>query len=48
MYYQEKVINGIICSKTTPNGEWKELSKEQLTQRILRLENTLDSISFSQ
>lgn len=35
MYYEEKVINGILSHKSSPNGEWVPFSAEQLTQKIL-------------
>lgn len=41
MYYAEKIINGILHCKTTPKGEWRELSKESLTDRIVRMEQQL-------
>jgi len=49
MYYDEQVINGVLCHRGTPNGEWIKFTPEQLTAKILelkadvsRLENTLD------
>jgi len=41
MYYVERVINGVLCCKSTPKGKWRELSKETLTNRILKLEKKL-------
>ena len=32
MYYEEKVINGILCFKSSPNGAWIEYSLESLTK----------------
>jgi len=37
MYYKEKVIDGILHCKTTPNGSWQELTKEAMTIEITRL-----------
>lgn len=37
MFYEEQVINGILCCRSTPNGEWREMNTTQLTQRILEL-----------
>lgn len=34
MYHREEIINGVLCYKTTPNGEWIEYTKEQLTAKI--------------
>lgn len=30
MYYEEELINGIWHYRTTPNGEWVEMTKEQI------------------
>jgi hypothetical protein len=45
MYYKEDVINGVLCCKTTPNGEWRELSKETLTNRIKSLEEKINNVN---
>jgi len=34
MYYKEKIINGILHYKITPDGEWKEIPKEILSKRV--------------
>lgn len=34
MYYAEKIINGVLHFKNTPNGEWIEVSKEKLTYEL--------------
>lgn len=34
MYHEEKIINGKLCWRGTPNGEWIECSKEQLTSKL--------------
>lgn len=41
MYYAEKIIDGVLHFKTTPNGKWKEFSKQSLTDRITILEGKL-------
>lgn len=38
MYYKEEIINGILHYKTTPNGEWQEVSKETLSIRTKEAE----------
>ena len=35
MYYAEKVINGLLYYKTTPNGPWVQMSPERLTEMLL-------------
>lgn len=36
MYYDEEVINGILCHRGTPNGEWIPFTPEQLTQKYIQ------------
>jgi len=44
MYYQEEVINGILCCKHSPNGEWIKLSKQSLTERLMKYNKALQII----
>jgi hypothetical protein len=37
MYYEEKVINGILHYRTHPKGKFQPKSLESLTMEILRL-----------
>ena len=37
MYYEEKLICGILHWRGTPDGEWKPMSKEQLTAIVMEL-----------
>lgn len=34
MYYDEQVINGVLCHRGTPNGKWIPFTVEQLTARL--------------
>ena len=45
MYYKEEVINGVLCFKTTPNGEWKQFTLEQLTNKIVNLKNEVSQLN---
>ena len=31
MYHEEKVINGVLCWRGTPDGEWEQYTAESLT-----------------
>jgi hypothetical protein len=31
MYYDEKMINGVLCSRSTPDGKWEPFTLEELT-----------------
>lgn len=51
MYYQEKVIEGVLMYRTTPSGEFHALSPEEMTQmiqglcsEILRLKEDADNL----
>ena len=37
MYYAETIINGVLHCRTTPNGEWRPLTPEQLTAKLVEL-----------
>lgn len=41
MYYNEKVINGVLHCKTSPDGEWRPLSPEALTSRLIQAEKLI-------
>lgn len=36
MYYEEKLINGILSYRTHPDDPWQEISKEKLSKDLLR------------
>ena len=38
MYHEEKVINGKLCWRADPNGDWTEYTYEQLLEKYQRLE----------
>lgn len=48
MYYAEKIINGILCCKHTPKGEWIPLTPEQLTKKIQELQSEIQSMHEEQ
>ncbi len=37
MYYDEQVINGVLCHRGAPNGKWIPFTVEQLTARLQEL-----------
>lgn len=39
MYYDEQVINGILCHRSTPKGEWIEFTAKELTEKIIELKD---------
>lgn len=42
MYYEEKVIDGVLCWRDTPDGEWVLFTPRQLTEKILGLQEQVD------
>jgi len=38
MYYAEKMIDGILHYKTTPDGDWNPMSIQELSRRVVKAE----------
>jgi len=38
MYYREEIIDGVLCYKSSPRGEWTPLSAKALTNKIKDLQ----------
>ena len=38
MYYEEKIIRGVLMCKTRPDGYWRQCSIESMSERIVALE----------
>lgn len=45
MYYEEMVMNGVLCWKNSPNGEWHKFSAEELTNRLIAVQDDLQNTS---
>jgi hypothetical protein len=41
MYYEEKVINGVLCWRGLPTDTWQECSSRELTKRLLELQSNV-------
>lgn len=39
MYYEEKIIDGVLHTRGTPNGEWIPCTVEQLTNMLMKARN---------
>lgn len=35
MYYEEKVVNGVLCYRSGPRDEWTPFTAQQLTDRVV-------------
>lgn len=47
MYYEEQVIDGQLCYRTTPDGPWAVVPYKELVGRVVRAErkvNTFDQV----
>ncbi len=33
MYFEEKMIDGVMCFRTTPDGEWRPFDIKELSRR---------------
>lgn len=40
MYYEERLINGVMCYRTAPNGVWQEYSIKQLSGLYAQIKPT--------
>lgn len=38
MYYEERVIDGKLMCRGTPDGEWREIDYEMISQRLIQAE----------
>jgi hypothetical protein len=34
MFYEEKTINGVLCYRTQPDGDWIEFTAEEITKKL--------------
>lgn len=41
MYKEERVVNGVLCWRGTPNGEWTQYTAEEITARYLEIKGKL-------
>ena len=42
MYHEEKVINGKLYWRSTPDGAWVEMTQEMLTDKVMTLQKQLN------
>jgi len=47
MYYEEKIINGKLCWRNDPDGEWIEFTAEQLTAKLTERRSELNAQTVS-
>lgn len=39
MYYEEKVIDGVLCFRDMPNGKWRQFTLAELTIKLQDMEH---------
>lgn len=39
MYYEEKIIDGVLCKRYSPTGDWIPFTPEELTRDLQRIQN---------
>jgi len=44
MYYEEKVIDGVLCWRNKPGGQWTPFANAQLTARLLNMEDRISDL----
>jgi hypothetical protein len=44
MYHEERVIDGVLCWRGTPDGEWTEYTAKELTAMVQGLRQTVFKI----
>lgn len=44
MYYEERIIDGIVHCRSTPDGKWEPLSQHALTLKIERMEIEMNQL----
>jgi len=44
VFYEEKIIKGVLCFRNTPKGEWIKFSDIELTNEVLRLKEKVKQL----
>lgn len=47
MYYEEKVIDGVLMFRSVPYGGWRAVSLEDLTRKYMELEESVDTTEYN-
>ena len=46
MFYEEKLIAGLMYCRTTPDGEWKLPSQAQLSEKYSEVKQELSKVNY--
>jgi hypothetical protein len=44
MFYEEKVVNGILCHRSLPAGLWVQFTPAELTEKIAELQSKVSTL----
>jgi len=44
MFYEKKIINGVLMFRNSPTGAWRQFSIEAMSTRIIELEEAIANI----
>lgn len=44
MYYEEKIVDNILCYRLNPNGKWIKYSQELLSQKYMALKQIITEL----
>ena len=44
MYYEEKLIDGYMCYRTTPNGTWHPFALRELSLKYVQIKAELSKL----
>lgn len=48
MYYEERIINGVVCYRTTPNGRWYAFDIKELSAKYAELKDVVLQMSINE
>lgn len=47
MYYEEKLIDGVLCYRITPDGDWDQYDLKELSRRYVNLQQEFREYRFA-
>ena len=47
MFYEERIVNGILCKRHSPKAEWTPLSKAELSLLVVKLRKAVLFLKIS-
>ena len=46
MYYEEKIINDVLCRRSTPGGRWIPFTIEELSSKLIERKKLITPYSL--